>query len=458
MLVSAVMDGLLPVGGPRRGGRCGASGASPGPDRSLRRVAQFETDRQQPVAQAIGQGQLAPFAQAGADLDQKLQQRSELVVGGLAVLRGCGGLEQHRRHLRWSPFGGKAQTAGKIAGSDAGNGAADGIRRFRRTGGGSPLLGSPFGCLARTQRVEREAAAGFEATGLGATQNGNAALSPNRPDAGRQVERDGRVFIDPQDDRLRRQERVEAGETVHPHEAGPRVMRGALGVVPGGHDGQFPPLAAKEGETFGPGEGPADLVDLVDRKRVPAEGDRRHAGEDQLSPFLPALDHRRQDGGIAQLIDGIGRAARAGDDVVGFGQGRQGRRLLSRGILSAEVARQAQIEAEAVAEILLEAAGDRLYSQLESGRGLEKNRTRRRSAELLQQLPVDLDHAGRDFAGADQRDEAGGAHRSAEYSRLQFTSNLSLTFFYRAEARMEPYSLERRRGGAMSKIVGIDLG
>src|SRR3990172_13177710 len=149
------MDGLLPVGGPRRGGRCGASGPSPGPDRSLRRVAQFETDRQQPVAQAIGQGPLAPFAQAGADLDQKLKQRSELVVGGLTVLRGRGCLEQHRRHLRWSPFGGKAKSAGKIAGSDAGNSAADGVRRFRRTGGGGFLLGSSFGCLARTERVER---------------------------------------------------------------------------------------------------------------------------------------------------------------------------------------------------------------------------------------------------------------------------------------------------------------
>src|SRR3972149_5920159 len=149
MLVSAVMEGLLPVGGPRRGGRGGASGPAPGPDRSLRRVAQFETDRQQPVAQAIGQGPLAPFAQAGADLDQELKQRGELAVGGLAVLRGCGGLEQHRRHLRWSPFGGKAQTTGKIAGSDAGNGAADGVRRFRRTGGGGFLLGGSFGWLAR---------------------------------------------------------------------------------------------------------------------------------------------------------------------------------------------------------------------------------------------------------------------------------------------------------------------
>src|SRR3990172_12870966 len=139
------MDGLLPVGGPRRGGRCGASGASPGPDRSLRRVAQFETDRQQPVAQAIGQGPLAAFAQAGADLDQDLKQRGELAVGGLAVLRGRGGLEQHRRHLRWSPFGSKAKTAGKIAGSDAGNGAAYRVRRFRRMGGGDFWLVSSLG-------------------------------------------------------------------------------------------------------------------------------------------------------------------------------------------------------------------------------------------------------------------------------------------------------------------------
>jgi hypothetical protein len=142
------------------------------------------------------------------------------------------------------------------------------------------------------------------------------------------------MLIDAEHHRRRWEERLEAGKSLHPHETGPRVMRPAFGVVPMGHDGQLHLVGAEEVEAGCPVQGAADLIDFVHRQRVTAEGDGRRAGEHQLRALLPSLKHGRQDRGISQVIDRVGRAAGAGDDVVRLGQRRQCLRLGARQVVA----------------------------------------------------------------------------------------------------------------------------
>ena len=141
---------------------------------------------------------------------------------------------------------------------------------------------------------------------------------------GVEIERDGGVLVDADDEGVRRQHLLHLRQSTFAQVAEPGVVVAALGVVVvrDHHDRQAGHLP-DEVEPLGPGRWLARLVDLVHRHRVRAEGERGGAGEDDHAAALEPIGEQLRDLGVAPLPQRVGRAARTGEDPAGVARGRR---------------------------------------------------------------------------------------------------------------------------------------
>ena len=129
--------------------------------------------------------------------------------------------------------------------------------------------------------------------------------------------------IDAQHEVTRRQLLLQQSQAALAEVAEAGVVRAALGVVVVGDDRGVQAQVGQQVQAGQPGRVRADLVDLVDRDGVGAEGECRRAGERHEAAVGQLARQERGDLRGLPLAKRVARAARSGEHEVGVRQACQ---------------------------------------------------------------------------------------------------------------------------------------
>ena len=234
----------------------------------------------------------------------------------------------------------------------------------------------------------------------------------------------GRVLIDSEDQDILREHRFEEAKPRLAHVAEPRVVGSALAVVVVGDDGASNANLAEQVEPFRPGRIGPDLVNLVDRKCVGAEANRRGAGEGDASALAELRTEPLPHGAVVPVPQRVGWTTGPREDIIGIAEPAEKLLELERGGPSAvPVGGEPDLAPHVFAEIGNGSSGDLVRVLLEAEGRVKKNSVKLRVAHSRDEFLVDRRHRRTGLPGTENGDHARRATVTRAHTTMLRRSN-----------------------------------